>query len=202
MIKKMLMLTAGCAIAIAATAAISQAQESKPVPNVVGQSSIPGKPTPLRVQLVISRFNGEKKIASLPYTMWVTANEPSRTQLRMGSDVPVVTTVFGGGDKEKAGTPMKSWNYRSVGTNIDCTASSAPDGAFKLVIVLNESSIQFDPKASGQPSAGMADAPVFRNYSSNFVILVRDGQTAAYTSATDPVSGEVLKVDVTLNVLK
>lgn len=203
--KKMLMLTAGCAIAIAASATL-QAQENKPAPNVVGQSSTPGKLTPLRVQLVISRFSGEKKIASLPYTLWVTANETSRTSVRMGSDVPVVQTVFGAstaGDKDKASIPQRSYSYKNVGTHIDCTASSAADGAFRLVIVLNDSSIQFDPKGSGQSSAaGMADAPVFRNFSSDFRILLRDGQTAQYTSATDPVSGEVLKVDVTLNVLK
>ena len=44
--------------------------------------------------------------------------------------------------------------------------------------------------------------PAFRNFTSNFNILLKDGQTAQYASATDPVSGETLKVDVTINVLK
>jgi hypothetical protein len=33
-------------------------------------------------------------------------------------------------------------------------------------------------------------------------MVLRDGQTAQSTSATDPISGEVLKIDVTLNVVK
>ena len=44
--------------------------------------------------------------------------------------------------------------------------------------------------------------PAFRNFTSNFSLLLKDGQTAQYASATDPVSGETLKVDVTINVLK
>jgi hypothetical protein len=44
--------------------------------------------------------------------------------------------------------------------------------------------------------------PVLRSFTSNFTILLRDGQTAQYTTATDQVSGEVLKIDATLNVLK
>jgi hypothetical protein len=32
--------------------------------------------------------------------------------------------------------------------------------------------------------------------------MLRDGQSTQYTAATDPVSGEVLKIDVTLTVVK
>jgi hypothetical protein len=41
-----------------------------------------------------------------------------------------------------------------------------------------------------------------RNFNSSFTLLLRDGQTAQVSSATDPISGEVLKVVVTLNVVK
>ena len=44
--------------------------------------------------------------------------------------------------------------------------------------------------------------PAFRSFKSNFTVLLRDGQTTQYTSAVDPVSGEVMKIDVTLNVIK
>ena len=52
------------------------------------------------------------------------------------------------------------------------------------------------------PAQTLKGIPAFRNFTSNFNILLKDGQTAQYASATDPVSGETLKVDVTLNVLK
>ena len=60
-------------------------------------------------------------------------------------------------------------------------------------------SISIDPKESAPILKGV---PAFRNFTSNFSILLKDGQSAQYASATDPVSGETLKVDVTLNVLK
>lgn len=149
---------------------------------------------PLKVQLVVSRQLGEKKISSLPYTLWITANAGKMTNVRMGVQVPVVSTMM-----TKEGVASPSYNYRDVGTNIDCQAASQGDGLFSLDIRLNDSSVSFDPKESGPTLKGI---PAFRNFTSNFNILVKDGQTAQYTSATDPLSGETLKVDVTLNVLK
>jgi hypothetical protein len=151
------------------------------------------KQVPLKIQLVISRHNGDKKISSLPYTLWVTANEKRMTSVRMGVQVPVPTSMI-----TKEGV-LPSYNYRDVGTNIDCLAQGPIDGLYNLEIKLNDSSVSFDPKESGQTLKGVA---AFRNFTSNFSILVRDGQTAQYASATDPLSGETVKVDVTINVLK
>jgi hypothetical protein len=149
---------------------------------------------PVKVQLVVSRHNAEKKISSLPYTLWVTANRPNVTGIRMGVQVPIVTSLV-----TKEGVTSPSYNYRDVGTNIDCTATSQADGFFNLDIKLNDSSVSFDPKESGPALKGI---PAFRNFTSSFSILLRDGQTAQYASATDPLTGETVRVDVTLNVLK
>jgi hypothetical protein len=93
-----------------------------------------------------------------------------------------------------------SYNYRSVGTNIDITAESGPDGYYKLNMTVQDSSVQLDTTDRAKPLA--PGAPMFRSFNSSFPLLLRDGQTTQYTSATDPVSGEVTKIDVTLNVLK
>jgi hypothetical protein len=96
----------------------------------------------------------------------------------------------------------QSYSYRNIGTSIDCSATSADNG-FNVIITLSDSSIQFEAAGgSTAPTTKLANAPAFRTFTSKFSILLRDGQTAQYTSATDPLSGEVLKVDVTLNVLK
>jgi hypothetical protein len=153
---------------------------------------------PLKVQLVVSRQLAEKKISSLPYTLWVTANDKKTTSVRMGVQVPIVQTVFGG-SPGAATTPSSSYSYRDIGTNIDCQAVAQADGSFNLEIKLNDSSVSFDPKESSPTLKGV---PAFRSFTSNFSILLKDGQTAQYASATDPVSGETLKVDVTVNVLK
>ena len=158
---------------------------------------------PIKLQLVISRNLGEKKISSLPYTLWVTANEKRATHLRMGVEVPVVQTIF---RSEKAGDaaniPASSYSYRPVGTNMDVIATALGDGLFSVSITLQDSALQFDSKDAPRPAGTMAGVPAFRNFSANFIILLKDGQTAQYTAATDPLTGEVLRVDATLNVLK
>ena len=157
---------------------------------------------PLKVSLVLSRYQGEKRISSAPYVLWVTANNGERTSLRMGNQIPVPTTVFPGNPGERTQT---SYTYKDVGTNIDCTSSTAADGYFKLNLTINDSSVYFpdrtDPTLSTS-AASATGAAAFRSFSSSFYILVRDGQTVQYTSATDQVNGQVLKLDATVNVQK
>lgn len=150
----------------------------------------------LKVDLVVSRQAGDKKVSSLPYSLWVTANEQTvrTTSLRVGSQVPVASTRVA----EKDGPPPPAYSYRDIGTNIDCSASSAGEGRFSVRVVLNDSSVHADAK---EPRS-VPGLPVFRNFSSSFALLLKDGQSATYTSAVDPVSGETMKVDVTLTVLK
>lgn len=147
---------------------------------------------PLRIQVVLSRYQGEKKISSVPYTLSVTTGAGT-TSLRMGVQVPVPQGMIGGG------TPVASYTLHDVGTNIDCNASVGADaGFYRISLVVTDSAV-FGPTA--QPTDPSA-RPSFRNFTSNSTILLRDGQTAQYTSATDPVSGEVLKIEATLTVLK
>ena len=155
---------------------------------------------PLKVQIVVSRYAADKKVSSLPYTLWLTANDKKMTNVRMGVQVPIVQTTFSSATKDGPATiPLSSYSYKDIGTNIDCQATGHADGFFTLDIRLNDSSVSFDTKESSQTLKGI---PAYRNFTSNFSILVKDGQTAQYASATDPVSGETLKVDVTVNVLK
>jgi hypothetical protein len=153
--------------------------------------------TPLKIQLVLSRFQGDKKLSSVPYLLWITApvagSRPEQTNLRMGVKIPVMT-----------GSAANSYNYQDVGTNIDCWAFSNGDGTYKVSLTVADSSIYFKDKDDPRPGIGTMNTaiPAFRSFTSNFSILLRDNQTAQYTTATDQVSGEVLKIDATLNVLK
>lgn len=142
----------------------------------------------LKVQLVLGRYQGEKRISSMPYTLQLTANERETTNLRMTTDVPVPNP--GGG-----------FNYRSVGTNIDCRALTASDGLYRIHVTLNDTSIRVSERKD-EVAASVIPPPSIRSFTANFTILLRDGQTAQYTSATDPASGEVLKVDATLTLMK
>ncbi|MEO5895809.1 MAG: hypothetical protein ABIS06_08930 [Vicinamibacterales bacterium] len=162
-----------------------------------------GNQVALKVQVVVSRFQGEKKVSSVPYTLAVIANDGDKTSLRMGVDVPVPQTVF---QPSKAGetvsAPITSYNYRSVGTNIDCTAKSTEVGVFKLDMAVSDTSVFLTPRDGAVTAAAGNGLPAFRSFTSSFHMLLKDGQTAQHTTATDAVSGEVLKLDVTLTVLK
>lgn len=181
---------AGLVLVATAAAAAQEKPEPAPAPSVT-RSPLPQ--VPLRIQLVLSRYQGEKKLSSVPYVLWVTTNEP-RTSLRMGVSIPIPSGSGGG------------YSYRDVGTNIDCAASIALDGAYKITLTVSDSSVYFPNRdrttAASQVPVDLASPPSLRSFTSNFTILLRDGQTAQYTSATDQVSGEQLKIDATLTVLK
>jgi hypothetical protein len=149
--------------------------------------------TPLKVHIVFAKFEAEKKVASLPYTL-VCNSDDRGVRLRMGIEVPVAVGVMSAG-KEQAAPP--SFQYKNVGTNIDCSARSVEDGRYKLDLVVEQSSIYAGIEGKVTPAA-----PVFRTFNSAFSPILRDGQTAQYTVATDPVNGEVVKIDVTMNVIK
>jgi hypothetical protein len=45
-------------------------------------------------------------------------------------------------------------------------------------------------------------APWFQSFRTNQTMILKDGQTTQYTTAADNVSGEVVKIDMTLTVVK
>ena len=165
------------------------------------RGDLKSRQVPLRVQVVLSRYQGEKKISSMPYTMSVVTNA-GKTSMRMGVDVPIPNTVFSSAPAEGKTTsaPVTSYNYRSVGTNIDCSAGLPEEAVYRLELAVQDSSVMIIDKEMG--TAGKVNAPSVRHFQSSFSVLLRDGQTVQHIAATDPVSGEVLRVDVTLNIVK
>jgi hypothetical protein len=159
---------------------------------------------PLKVQVVLSRYQGEKKISSTPYTMAVvaaTAGKSEFTRLRMGVDVPIPQTAIPSSKEGGTTAPVMSYTYRSVGTSFDCKAAIQDAGTFKVDLTVTDTAVMM-PEASQAARGGFSGAPTIRSFTSSFSLLLKDGQSAQHTAATDPVSGEVLRVDVTLAVLK
>jgi hypothetical protein len=154
----------------------------------------------LRVQLVISRFQGEKKLASLPYTL-VVGSGGSKTRMRMGVDTPVPTTFATTPEGSKPAST--SFQYRNVGTNIDCGASER-NGLYQLVLSIENSSALSGVGSAARIGTGpdVSLVPLFRRFEASLDIVLRDGQTIQTVASTDPVSGEVVKIDVTLDVVK
>jgi hypothetical protein len=156
----------------------------------------------LRVQLVISRYQGDKKLASLPYTFVVTTGSSRTSRMRMGIDTPVPVTSASEGGKQTT-----SIQYRTVGTNIDCLAVDRGDGRYQLTLgVENSSALPFEKgPSSGAPppvvDANPTGSPLFRRFDTNLDLWFRDGQSVQTIASTDPVTGEVVKIDVTVNVI-
>ena len=189
-----------CTVALAASGSAQQKPAAgTPAPEKPALAVAPpeAKPlVPVKVQLVLSRFKGEKKVSSLPYVLGVAANERVWTNVRMGIEVPI-------GRKGDPLTPGGGISYRSVGTNIDCMADSTAEGPFRVAIRVEDSSVLAEPsKGTTDSTPIVGDMPAFRSFKANFTMLLRDGQSTQYSSAVDPVSGEVMKIDVTLNVIK
>jgi len=157
-------------------------------------SSIPAK-----LQVVFAEYEGDKKVKSLPYILYVTAaNNPHYSKkLRIGSRVPVLTGKEGG------------LQYLDVGTNIDAQVTRTADARFNLELVLERSWVEGEVFANmegttkgAEPSASPFKQPIIRQFKTDLELFLRDGQTVESTMATDPLSGKVLRVEVTLNIVK
>jgi hypothetical protein len=188
------------------------AQESAPEPKPAPEAKSEPKPAPrpdrnlptvtLQVQLVVSRFQGEKKLASLPYTLLVAAmpfgsSQQQRSRMRMGVDTPVPKTAVVGDAKNSVGTTEVQ--YRTVGTNVDCWASDFFDGRYQLHVNVENSSALVGSEAASAAATGM---PLFRRFETSVDPILRVGQSVQAIASTDPVTGEVVKIDVTLNAMK
>jgi hypothetical protein len=87
--------------------------------------------------------------------------------------------------------------YMDVGTNIDSNARPLPDGRFEVFVSIEDKSV-----ATAGQVAPMSTMPFVRTFQTSNYLVLRDGQTRQYTAAADRVTGEVIKVDVTLRVVK
>jgi hypothetical protein len=158
---------------------------------------------PVDVEVVISRYQNDKRVSSLPYFLAVNAasEDAPVTKLRMGANVPVPASTFTPGVTAdgKPANPLVSYSYRDVGTNIDCRARPLGDGRFAVYVSVGERSVVQPPSTC---NSSVSCAPVIRNFETENTLVLRDGQTRQFTAAADRVTGEVVKVDVTLKVAK
>jgi hypothetical protein len=173
-----------------------------PEPPAPGSARGPKAPAiPLEIQIVLSRYQGEKRVSSMPYVMAVNANG-ERASLNMGADVAIPSSTFTPTDPSKS-QPIVSFNYRPIGTSISCGAiTTSEEGRFEVNISVDDSSVFLkEDSAAGAPSS-VGNMPAFRSFKSRNTLLLRDGQTRQYTAATDRVSGETIRIEVMLKVVK
>lgn len=153
--------------------------------------------TQLKLQVTLTETQGEKKLANLPYTFFLkTADSTplppfSWTKVRVGSRVP----VYAG---KEAGM-----QYIDVGTNIDARSMTADDSRFDIFLNLERSWVEGEvASAAGDPNVPGCKQPIIRQFKTELTLTMHDGQTIQTTQAADPMSGRILTITVTMNVVK
>jgi len=207
----------------------AQAPPAPTPPRPPGPPQERGPRIALDVQIVIVRTQGDKVVSRLPYSLEVMTHA-GESVLNMGSEVPVPTTTFTPGrpaprpatsptpaspgtgqpappqapalpePPETLPQPVQSVSYRSVGTVISCRAASAGEGQYELTLSVDDTSVL--PRTEAPQGAAAPALPAFRSFRARNTVLLRDGQSRTFTAASDRVSGEVVRVEVTLRVVK
>lgn len=159
---------------------------------------------PVKLTVVLTENDGDKKVASLPYTILVNADTggpggpgvhvPYSSFTRIGVRVPVA-----GAGKEGQST------FVDVGSNIDCGVQTEEDGRFTVRLNFERSSLYFQGKGEEKGTIKTAETgqpyiPTIRAQS--LLVTVKDGQSLEVLTATDPLNGHVFRLNLTLNVQK
>lgn len=158
--------------------------------------------TALMVEVTVNRYQGDKRLSSIPYVLAVTPDK-ERATLRVGGEIPI-QRLANPSAKDQETTPPPSFGYRSIGTNIDVSAAPAADGRYRLAITLEETSVYADESArsmSRAPAVVASGLPAFRNLRVSNALILKDGQSLEFTAASDRISGEVARIAVKLTVV-
>ena len=141
------------------------------------QSTQQPQPFPIaKVDVVLERYQSEKKVASMPFSLWVTHGvmnnpaSPSSGSVRIGVDVPIGSIAETEGSNSPNGRQSRSATtttpqYRNVGTSIDCYLSPGRDGKYDLQVRLSDSSIfepTANPRACSRSTSASRSAPSAR----------------------------------------
>jgi len=206
------------AVAIAAVVGgVTSAQGPQPQP-----APAPRPVIPIKVDVTLSRWQAEKQVSSLPFTLWVqlgAVGNPTfgNASVRVGIDVPIGTTTETHSNTNQGatgGTSTSRPEYKNIGTSIDCNVTDLQEGRYLVFVNLVDSSI-FAPDADRNAALAtkgpaparpavpkVTDPSAFRTFSFSNRLSMRDGQTLEFATATDKITGEVLKVTVTIVVAK
>ena len=171
-------------------------------PKTDDKTKVEVQTTPIKVQIVFTEFEGDKKVKSLPYVMYMNAPDSSElragwVKFRIGSRLPIYV-----GKNEM--------QYMDVGTNVDARSAYTGDGHVLLQMTLERSWVEGEvsvpmtksDSSPSDPSGGHFQEPIVRGFKSELDLKLREGQPVESNMATDPISGRVLKVEISFAVVK
>jgi hypothetical protein len=180
-------------------------------PSAIAQGHAANTPTPVpvKVQITLIRYRGDVKVSSLPFALTINADDGmfmadgryvAYNPTRLRTKTVVAPEALSAAGKDASAGVSDGTASKAIGTNIDCSARSADGGRFKIDVSIDDTSLYADSRSTGGASPS-ANTPVFRTFQSSNTALLKDGQTAEFTSATDRITGEITKVEIGLKVL-
>ena len=98
-----------------------------------------------------------------------------------------------------------------MGTNIDARADRGDDGRYLVTLKVERTSLydgtrdhngKIYGKEWGIKDTPPGNEPLVLQYKGEVGVFLREGQPTEATAATDPFTGHLLKVEVTLSVMK
>jgi hypothetical protein len=158
---------------------------------VMAQGTAPAKPekaiVPLRVQLVISRYQGDKKTENLPFTLSVNANDSNQPATLNNAQRVRIPEVQPNG--------QTAFSWQNVGTTLSVRADVMDDGRLQMMVSITDTSL-----VPGDTNGG--NLPSTRSFTLAARPIMRDGQTVQFVTATDKITGDQTKVDLTVTSVK
>jgi hypothetical protein len=148
--------------------------------------------TLLRLEVVMTRSKDDTAVARLPYSVPVrTGGDYSRVY--GGIQLPIVVR------HEGSNTVM----FKNAGGNVSARAWELEGGIFKIEISTELGGVYpTNGDTATHETEGAAAAPVLRSFSTNAVILLKNGQSTMLSDSADPITGETVKTEVTLRVVE
>ena len=138
----------------------------------------------LRVRFVETRQHGDKTISSRPCVLTLHADEKP-TKVFAGRQVSLTTS-----DK-MAPTVL----FKNAGVDARVSAQSLGDGRYRLDARFEDASV-LPPSASA--TSANHENPILQTLKGESKVTLREGETVPFASAVDPISGDLVRVDVAL----
>ena len=182
-----LLLMTGLLLIVGSAAHAQNAPAAPPRPAV--QETKPA--VRLKILVLLSQLEGERKISSMPFTLLVNAGYAATTQMNIQVAVPAGSPAMPG---------VGSFNYKSIGHMLSAMTKALDDGRFDVQLRIEDSSIL--PDKATTPSSAVPGTPSFPSFTWNNTLAMRDGETLQFASVPNALTGQVTKIDVTLNILK
>jgi hypothetical protein len=143
----------------------------------------PGKR--LRVQFQETRLRGESTTATRATTLALHADAEGAS-VSVGSQIPISV----------AGKDVATTLIKSVGVEGRVKVETLPDGRYRLDAHFEESSVL--TAGGGAPAPTSGDNPILLVVRGESRLVLREGETLPFASAVDPVTGEMVRVDLTV----